>query len=128
MSESIMTLIRAMLKIFSYVCGVLTVAIAYVCIAKPIYDQALSWLRTGTFPSRDLHWAVAPVSCTATSFQPEGWHGMDLCREDYITFTGWIGLDQRLNFLFNMHIAIVTALCMIVMWSILMKIESTLGD
>ena len=49
MSESIMTLIRAMLKIFSYVCGVLTVAIGYVCIAKPIYDQALSWLRTGIF-------------------------------------------------------------------------------
>jgi hypothetical protein len=80
-----------------YVFGLITLGFGYLLVVRPIFDQLYSGLKTGEFPSRDLHWAVAPVSCSATSYQPEGFRGMDVCREDYIYFTSWIGLDKILN-------------------------------
>jgi hypothetical protein len=87
---SISNLIASVLGVITFICGV-------IFIVRPIYDQIYSWLKTGYAPVRDLHWAVAPVSCSATNYQPKGFRGMDLCREDYVDFTGWIGLDRILN-------------------------------
>jgi hypothetical protein len=53
---------------------------------------------------------------------------MDLCRQDYIYFTGWVGLDKLLNSIFSIHIAIISLAAIIVFWLLLMKIDTSLGQ
>lgn len=85
-------------------------------IVVPLFEQGATWLRTGTVPSRDLYWATAPVRCEATRGLARGFDGMSLCRPDYIQFSEWVGLDQILNYIFDIHIGIITAATLCLGW------------
>jgi hypothetical protein len=124
-TSAILTICIVLLRLLS---GLLTIVIALLFIVKPVFDQIYSWLQTWRAPIRDLHWAISPVACSMTAYQAEGWRGMDLCREDYIHFRGWIGLDEILNWIFDVHIAIIAAACIIILVSVILTIDQKLAE
>lgn len=90
--------------------------IAFLFIIKPLLEQALSWLKTGIVPERDLFWATANVRCEATGYKAKGFEGMELCRPDYISFTDWVGIDRVINYIFDIHIALITGAGLVLFW------------
>jgi hypothetical protein len=72
----------------------------------PLYSQAISWLKHGFSPERDLFWLLSDVSCAATNFEPKGFEGMDLCRSSYIIFTDWVGVNQVMNWFCDFHVSV----------------------
>jgi len=112
--------------------GFATLIIAILFILKPLLDQALSWLKTGVVPERDLFWATADVRCEATGYQAKGFEGMELCRPDYIHFTDWVGIDRIINYVFDIHIALTTSACLAFLWwglfALLEKIAAYMQD
>lgn len=96
--------------------GFATLIIAMLFILKPLFEQALSWLKTGIIPERDLFWATADVRCEATGYQAKGFEGMEICRPDYIHFTDWVGIDRIINYAFDIHIALTTSACLAFFW------------
>ncbi|WP_041768278.1 hypothetical protein [Pseudovibrio sp. FO-BEG1] len=105
------------IEIGVYVLIIALVVFAVSFIFLPIFDQAVSWLKTGTIPDRDLFWFTANVSCAATGGYARGWEGMDLCRPDSIYFTDWVGVNTILNYAFDVHIAIVAVIgATLVLW------------
>jgi len=86
---------------------VLIVLFLMACGAFPfllLMRQSLGWLQTGVVVDTDLKWALADVQCYATNFEPKGWEGKDVCRNDNIVFTDWVGANQLLNSIAEIHI------------------------
>lgn len=98
-----------------------TIGFIMTCVL-PVYQQALSWLKTGVVPPRDLYWFFADVSCAATNWQAEGFEGMELCRPDYIEFTDWVGVDQILNWFYDLHVGIVFLAASFLLYSVIAAI------
>lgn len=118
---------RAIEKIV-YGLGLVSLIVGIMWIFKPLFDQAISWLKTGTIPERDLFWATADVRCAATGGQARGWDGMELCRPDSIHFTDWVGVNQVLNYAFDIHIAVVTFVGLAVFWWVVMAVLDTFSE
>jgi hypothetical protein len=92
-----------------YVIGLAGLTVGGLFVVKPLFDQIRSWLKEGRAPARDVYWFLADPVCAATAWRARGWQGMDLCRETYIHFTDWVGLDMILNYLCGFHVAIFGA-------------------
>jgi len=91
-------------------------------IALPLFNQAASWLRTGAMPERDLFWATASDRCEATQWYALGWEGKDLCRPDSIHFTEWVGANEILNYVFDVNIAVVALIGLVIFWQLVLFI------
>jgi hypothetical protein len=110
----------------------LTWIAAWLFIVMPIFSQALSWLKVGIIPKRDLFWVTAGVKCEATGYKAKGFEGMDLCRPDYIHFSDWAGVDSIINYIFDVHIAVIMVICIAFFWWVGIvlfdKIDTTLSN
>lgn len=85
-------------------------------IVSPLFQQARAWLETGAAPPRDLYWALAPVRCEATDGVARGFDGMDACRKDFLQFTDWVGLNQIFNWVADLHVGILAAVGILLLW------------
>lgn len=106
---------------------VLTVAFFF-GIVIPIGQQLLNWLEFGTAPARDIYWLIADTSCPATSGQPLGVEGMDLCRTAPIEFTRWVGVDSILNFVCELHVAALTLVAITLFWAAALALAGAVGS
>lgn len=70
--------------------------------------QGYSWLELGEVPEKDLYFLLAEPECEATNWQPRGWEGMEVCRQSYINFTDWVGVDKMLNYIFDLSLAVIS--------------------
>jgi hypothetical protein len=72
------------------------------------FQQGITWLETGVAPPRDLFWLSAPTDCAATGGVTTTFiEGKDLCREDVRDFTDLVGRNRIVNWLFDLHLALL---------------------
>jgi len=69
-------------------------------------EPVLTWLRTGIFPDRDLLWLMSDSSCAQTNWIANGWDGMDACKLREIYITDWIGINNIINWFFDLQLMI----------------------
>jgi hypothetical protein len=80
-------------------------------VVVPLFQQIGSWLQFGAVPDRDLYWFLADSFCDRTGWVGQGWEGKDICRDPSNYETGWVGLDSIIDFVMNMHVAFLFAIC-----------------
>ena len=97
----------------------------FVCF-NVVMDQIIEWLRHGIWYERDLFWMVADVSCAKTNWIAEGFKGMDLCRQNNIKFTDWVGVNRIINWLFDLHVVFILLLSSLIGLSVLVILRKAL--
>lgn len=71
-----------------------------------VSQQLMAWLKEGVWVERDLLWALADVRCEETGWKSKGFEGMVICREDYVTWVDWVGVNKIINWFLDLHISI----------------------
>ena len=86
------------------------------------FEQGYYWLKYGEVPERDLYWLTSPSECKGLSNFPlqDYVNAKDFCREEMAFQTGWVGLQQVINYTFDMHILII-AVALLFVYSIAEK-------
>lgn len=113
------TLLEKFLGLMGILLGIGLTTILMMMTIVPLSQQAKTWLKTGVIPPKDLYWYTADVKCAATNWQAKGWEGMDLCRPNYIHFTDWVGVDRIINFVFDLHVAVIAIVILAAAWWLL---------
>ncbi|MDA7816443.1 hypothetical protein N9A27_07470 [Porticoccaceae bacterium] len=71
-----------------------------------IFEPAILWLGSGTFPERDLFWLIGSPSCESSIW--DFFSGSsDACRRSYIEFTEAVGLNKIVNWFFDLPLFFV---------------------
>lgn len=74
---------------------ILIVAVAFSCLYLPL-EQLFIWLKTGQYVSRDFFWLIGEEETLISS--------------PYVQITDWVGVNKILNYLFDVHLGIITFL------------------
>jgi len=113
-------------SVLMFLIGIPILVLGYMVFIMPIFQQIMSWLKHGVIPERDLFWFIAEPKCYNTGWVAQGWKGMDLCRVENINFTGWVGVDKIINFIFDIHISILGLITLVVLFTVWVVIEEKL--
>jgi len=71
-----------------------------------LFEPAILWLGSGTFPERDLFWLIGSPSCESSIWDVFS-GSSDACRRSYIEFTEAVGLNKIVNWFFDLPLFLV---------------------
>ena len=101
--EKIMPVIGWAATAIGFGCIILGVMMVVV----PLFQQGQAWLEFGEAPPRDLYWFFADAFCAETGGVGRGWEGKDICRDEGLFSSDWIGFNKIIGFVMGMHTALV---------------------
>lgn len=79
-------------------------------------NQCYEWLRTGNWPVRDIYWLLSPSLCNSTTVSTEWWISKEICRVTGTFVTNYVGLNQIVDWVFRLNLAIVSVLVLLLFW------------
>jgi hypothetical protein len=80
-------------------------------------NQVFIWFKDAHWIDVDLYFLIAQTRCADTKYQAMGIDGMTICRRSGIEFTSWKGVDQILDWFFELHL-IFSCIIATVFWVI----------
>jgi len=99
--------IRRIIEPAVYLFGFAWLLAFVMMVGLPLVQQVMYWLRYGELVDRDLYWLIAEASCAQTNWQAMGWEGKELCRNEALYQTGWIGADRIIGFVLDLHLSLI---------------------
>ncbi|TMV02592.1 hypothetical protein FGK63_20405 [Ruegeria sediminis] len=100
-------------------------SLAAIFAALVVGNQVYVFLADGVWPERDLFWLIAPEGCEKAA---EGFGAKDICRENYIEISSWVGLNKILNLLLDMYLPVLILVLAAVIFWFLWKLADLVGS